>query len=199
VRTDGTDPERQGPDVRSGFRDWLEQMDAPRVIEVGTRRSNPDHPTHHQAWAGADAEYLMVDAVPGDDVDLVADAHSLHGALVRSGAVVHWQDAFQAIICVSTLEHLARPWAALEDWALCLRPGGMVYLQTHQTFPEHGYPDDFWRFTRGALELLLMDAGFTRVRSCYEHPCTITPHRSVIEWNPGAPAWLTVCAIGAIA
>ena len=43
---------------------------------------------------------------------------------------------------------------AAVEIARALRPGGLFYVQTHQTFPIHAYPYDYWRFTKEALETL---------------------------------------------
>lgn len=189
MRTDPTiDPERAGPHVESDFRSWLKRIPAPVVIEIGTLRSNPDHPTHHRDWAPHAAYYGGIDIVAGPDVDIVADAHHLEDA--------HIPGNVDAVIACSTLEHLARPWRAVPSMARLLKPGGRLYIRTHHTFPEHGYPDDYWRFSRTALAMLLRDARLDHVETCYEHPATIVPHPSVTEWNPAAPAWLTVHAAG---
>jgi hypothetical protein len=34
-------------------------------------------------------------------------------------------------------------------------------------FPEHGFPDDFYRYSRSGLNLLLSDAGFTDIHTEY--------------------------------
>ena len=35
-----------------------------------------------------------------------------------------------------------------------LKVGGLIYIQTHQSFPLHGYPHDYFRFSREALASL---------------------------------------------
>ena len=88
-----------------------------------------------------------------------------------------------------------RPWAATPELARVLRPGGVIYVETHQTFPIHGYPSDYWRFTREALELLALDAGLEVIGTAYKYPATIVPASDINferGWNASAPAFLNV-------
>lgn len=40
----------------------------PRVLELGTKRSIPDRPTHHKVWVPNASEFLMTDIEAGADV-----------------------------------------------------------------------------------------------------------------------------------
>ena len=54
--------------------------------------------------------------------------------------------------------------------ARALRPRGVVFLTTHQTFKLHGYPFDYFRFSTRALEALFEPAlGVDVNASWYEH------------------------------
>ena len=48
-----------------------------------------------------------------------------------------------------------------------MRQGGWVVVTTLFAFPEHGFPDDFYRYTRNGLAGLLADAGFTDIETAY--------------------------------
>lgn len=174
-------------DRARAMRELLELHPAPRVLELGTKRSNPSFPTHHKGWAPHASEYVMSDAELGMDVDVVADAHRL----LR----VFDTEAFDALVCVSVLEHLARPWVAIKQMAMVLRPGGVMYVATHQTFPLHGYPSDYFRFSTEALGVLAENAGLRVLDSGYTYPCSITPPREVTRWNPHAQCYLNVDAL----
>lgn len=154
-----------------------------RVLELGTCRWGPD-PTHHERWAIRAAEYVKADITPGDDVDVVVDAHRLSDVFLPG-----W---FDAIIAVSVLEHLERPWVAAQEMAFVLKPGGSLYVSTHQTFPVHGYPNDYFRFTDEGLKVLFGAPWFEVVGTSYAYEATILPHPAVTDWNAAAPAWLNV-------
>jgi SAM-dependent methyltransferase len=69
-----------------------------------------------------------------------------------------WARRFDALVAVAVFEHLERPWIAAKEVARVLKPAGWCYISTHQTFPLHGYPSDFFRFSKEALALIFCDA-----------------------------------------
>lgn len=174
--------------VTPRFVDHLATLTRPTILEVGTRRWQSDFPTHHLGWAPHGSTYVMADVDEGPDVDVVADAHDL--APFADGS-------FDAVIAVSVWEHLARPWLAAAAVARVLRPGGQVYVATHQTFPLHGYPSDYWRYSSEALDVIFGDAGLDLVEVGYSYPCRIWPGAEVVRWNPDAPCFLNVAGIWA--
>lgn len=158
---------------------------ARRVLELGTLRSDPTFPTHHQAWA-PEAHYVKADVEAGLDVDVVVDAHNLQ---------VFPDGDFDAVVAVAIWEHLARPWIATNEAARVLAPGGVLYVSTHHTFPLHGYPNDYWRFSTEALAVLFADAGLEVIDVGYQYPAKIVPPAEVTRWNPDAEAWLNVSGL----
>lgn len=166
--------------VLEQFRAHLPHREA--VLELGTLRWG-NAPTHHREWAPDAPKYVMSDIGPGQDVDVVADAHDLKP----------FHDAeFDALIACSLLEHVARPWLVLPAMARVLQPGGVLFIDTHQTFPLHGYPDDYFRFSTQALTVLAVDAGFEVVAVEHLFPCKITPPKYVPVWNAAAESFLNV-------
>lgn len=168
----------------------------PHVLELGTRRSDPEFPTHHREWLPG-ARWVMADAYEGTDVDVIADAHDLQSTFRPVDSPVDLSP-FDFVIAVAVWEHLARPWIAAQSVADILRPGGWVYIATHQTFPLHGYPSDYFRFSREALEVIFADAGFDEITTGYAYRCTIEPPAEVTRWNraPDVEAWLNVELVG---
>lgn len=161
-------------------------MDAPEVLELGCLRWGPE-PTHHAAWAPHAKRYVRSDVTAGPDVDEVADAHTLADAFGEA--------SFDVVLAASVWEHLARPWVAAEQVAKVVRPGGIVYVETHQTFPVHGYPDDYFRFTDRALASLFAQPEWES-ETAYAYPARIIPPPEVTVWNAAAEAWLNVAVLG---
>lgn len=127
------------------------------VLEVGSRMTNAN-----SWWIVnrdlAEGKWLGVDMQSGDGVDYVADIHDLPSK---------WDGRFSGVLCSEVLEHVARPWVALPKLRQVIRPGGWMVVTTLFAFPEHGFPDDYYRYTRGGLALLLEDAGFKNVETEY--------------------------------
>lgn len=174
--------------VTPRFVELVAALDRPAILELGTHRWQGDLPTHHLEWAPHGSTYVMSDVAEGPDVDVVADAHDL---------APFPDNAFDAVIAVSVWEHLARPWIAAQQVARVLRPGGIAYIATHQTFPLHGYPSDYWRFSSEGLTVLFEDAGLATDDVGYCYPCRIWPGADVTRWNPDAAAFLNVTGIWA--
>lgn len=156
-----------------------------RVVEIGTRRWNKN-PTHHKSILEPALAYLMVDFMEGEDVDAVIDAHELADKLGDETVSCVWTS--------STFEHLHSPWEAAKQILRVLKPGGLFFVQTHLCFPEHGYPDDYFRFTRMGLERLFKSA--SEKHSCYDFEAKLTPQDALPGWNHAAKNWLNVCVVG---
>jgi hypothetical protein len=198
------DPARIGSGAADGASLLVEHLagiERPDIIEVGTLRSEPANPTHHTAWA-PHGSWVRVDFEAGTDVDEVDDAHTLatfreEGEATFGGGIrsSYMPERFDAYVACSVWEHLERPWVAMKTAAAVVKPGGLVYVQTHQTFPIHGYPSDYFRFSDKALRLLMEDAGLEVLLASYTYPCQIIPPREVTRWNPGAASYLNVEAL----
>jgi SAM-dependent methyltransferase len=166
-----------------------------RVLEVGTLQAVPGLSTHLMAEFPnvKNADYVRLDIEPGADVDVVGDIHALPQ---------EWSGRFDAFVASAVWEHLERPWIAAREVARVLAPGGKFLVITHQTFPLHGFPKDFFRFSRDALRLLFEDAGLI-VEACdYRNRCLIAPMPPIVPrealeiWNRTYPSFVHVGAAG---
>jgi len=123
------------------------------VLEVGSRLTNAD------AWwiinrDLAKGKWTGIDMQEGHGVDQVVDIHN---------PPAEWTGRFSGVLCSEVLEHVARPWLALPKLREVMQPGGWLVVTTLTSFPIHGFPDDFYRYTPSGLKLLLEDAGFKNV------------------------------------
>lgn len=142
------------------------EKDRPRVLELGTLRSNPRVSTRHDDWVPNASEYLGLDITQGLDVDIVGDIHRLSQAIDK--------ESFDVVITCSTFEHFKYPHLAAHEIMKALRVGGILFVQTHQTFPLHAYPYDYFRFSREALASLFgTRMGFRVIATDYEFPSRI--------------------------
>ncbi len=178
------------------YQGWLAQvsgMSKPKVLEIGTKQWG-DTSHHHRrdilridgaSWDGLDLE-------AGTDVTIISDLHTV--------ADVVPPDTFDAVLCTSVLEHVRRPWVAAVQLASICKRGALLMLQTHQTFPYHPYPHDYYRFSReGLAEIFAPDHGWRIIESEYEYPCQVVPKQNVFtharDWNFEAESWLNVSCI----
>lgn len=156
-----------------------------RVMEVGTRRWGLE-PTHHKAVFQKASEYVMVDFMDGDDVDVVSDLHDLKE--FDNSSV----DVFYA---ASVFEHVQYPWVAAGAIMRVLKAGGWGYVATHQTFPVHGYPSDYTRWTDNGLRSLFEWAGLEVLSAAMNTRCRIEKPPTVPVWDELAPAFIGVSVL----
>jgi SAM-dependent methyltransferase len=136
-------------------------LDAPRVLELGSRHSHVSPGLHGYR------EYVGFDVLAGPNVDVVGDAHTLSEVV---------EGAFDAVYSISTFEHLAMPWKVVLEINRVLRDGGLMFAATHHTWPPHELPWDYWRYSRGAFEALLNPyTGFEIVRCEEGLPAIVVP------------------------
>lgn len=108
-----------------------------KALVVGNKlyKSNPDRRDRYQDAIG-------LDMLPGDGVDIV---HNLEQPL---------EGVYSHVDCCSVLEHVRRPWLLAENIERVLAPGGTLLCVVPFVWRVHGYPSDYWRFTKEALDVL---------------------------------------------
>lgn len=157
-------PRRPHDPYHAVFADFIAQVNArpgARVLELGARGAQVD------ARLTGIGEYVGFDIRPGRNVDVVGDAHALSQLV---------DGPFDAVYAISTIEHLAMPWKVVLEINAVLADGGVVFLASHQTWPPHELPWDFWRFSPAAFKALLNPAtGFEVVRAESGLPAMIVP------------------------
>jgi hypothetical protein len=124
------------------FLEMLHAMPPGVVLEIGSRArwgiTRREVIGHH--------DYVGIDILPGPNVDLVGDAHEL--SKIFAGR------KFVAAFSFSVFEHLVMPWKVALELNAVLEEGGLVFTQTHQTWPIHEEPWDFWRFSQHSWRAL---------------------------------------------
>jgi SAM-dependent methyltransferase len=174
-------------DLEQAFLASCRELPTPSVLELGTLRSVPGRSTMHRDWVPHAAEFLGSDIGPGDDVDIVADAHHL--------SEVVGVERFDVILSCSTFEHLKYPTLAAHEIMKALKVGGVLFVQTHQSFPLHGYPSDYFRFSREALASLFgTTMGFEVVATNYDFPAHVVSRR--VRRTELMPAYLNTTLWG---
>lgn len=144
--------------------------ESPRVLELGTRIQAGQIKTRRSRWVPQAADYIGVDYIDGDDVDIVADVHRLTEAFP--------EESVDIVISTSTFEHFKYPHLAAHEVLKVLKIGGSLLMQTHQAFPLHGSPHDYFRFSTEALiSLFGTKMGFETRNSQYEYPCRVMSER----------------------
>lgn len=124
------------------------------VVELGAGRAEGQRHLPSVADSLGGACYFGADLFAGEGVHQVQDLHRLG---LRDAGV-------GTAIVLDTIEHVRRPWQALEEVARVLAPGGLAVVTSVFFFPIHEHPEDHWRFTDSAVDELLAPFGRRHAR-----------------------------------
>ncbi len=166
------------PDATAAMEAFAEAMRGRggTVLELGARVVG----SMTQGWRARfepACRYVGSDIHPGPGIDAVGDVHALTG-FVTPGSL-------DGLFSVAVLEHLAAPWVAAGEINRALKMGGETVHVTHQSWPVHETPNDFFRFSDQALRSLFGPAtGFKVVECGMAHPVSIMPppHLRHADW-----------------
>lgn len=162
------DQEYRGSEIFNVFIDKMNAGEPKTILEVGVAQSQPGRSTHHMGLFTNCKDYVKSDFIDdGADVDVVADIHRLEDTFEAS--------QFDGFLARSVYEHVAKPWLASASINRILNLGGLVHIDTHLTFPLHGYPHDYFRFTTDGLVSLFDDSfGFRTLACDFALPCSLS-------------------------
>lgn len=149
------------------FRTMLGEARPGTLLEVGARARSG---IARRDWAPPGWGYSGFDIVGGPNVDVVGDAHALSR---------HYRaEQFDAVMAFSVLEHMLMPWKFVVELNKVLKPGALGLFTTHQCWPMHDAPWDFWRFSDTAWTGLLNPAtGFEIIAARLGEPAYVVAER----------------------
>jgi SAM-dependent methyltransferase len=123
-----------------------EAFDLPEpILEIGSYQVDGQEPIANLRPLFPGKKYMGVDKRAGPGVDCTADVEALP----------HASNSVGSVIAISTFEHVPRFWRGFEEVFRVLRPDGVLLVACPFYFYVHAFPNDYWRFTPMALELLL--------------------------------------------
>lgn len=111
------------------------------ILEVGSRRVTGAQLENFFSKA----HYTGFDIHPGENVDVVGDAHKLS---------TYFDKQFDLIFSSAVFEHLAMPWIVSREIIKLLKLSGSVFVETHYSFSSHERPWHFFQFSEQALKIL---------------------------------------------
>lgn len=153
------------------FCERLKTMPPGRLLEIGSRARSG---ISRRDAAPAGWDYVGMDILEGPNVDVVGDAHRLSQLLPHA--------SFDAAMSLAVFEHLAMPWKVALELNRVLKPGAIAFIQTHQSFPMHEVPWDFWRISADAWPALFnAQTGFRIIEAGMAEPLMFVARR----WHPG--------------
>lgn len=131
-----------------------------RVLELGSRTVTGTNLRHRFS----NADYVGFDFYPGENVDIVGDAHRLSTYFAAGSK-------FDLIFSSAVFEHLHMPWIAAAEIQKLLKVGGYVFIETHFSFASHERPWHFFQFSDMGLRALFNTSlGFDLIDSGMSNP-----------------------------
>lgn len=118
-----------------------------KILEIGSREVTGKSNARNDF---ALAEYVGFDYYPGDNVDVVGDAHKLSQYFPA--------EEFDIIYSHAVFEHFAMPWVVAVEISKCLKVGGLVFVETHFSYSSHERPWHFFQFSDMGLKCLFSPA-----------------------------------------
>lgn len=146
-----------------------------RYLEIGSRARSGVVRRNlvPQGWT-----YTGMDVMAGDNVDVVGDAHRLSKLFPES--------RFDAVSAFSVLEHIMMPWKFIIELNRVMHAGAVGLFTTHQCWPIHDAPWDFWRFSDNSWAALLNPkTGFEIIDTALGEPAYVVPARCHAVTNFG--------------
>ena len=159
-------PYRIAPPVHVGHSAWPDYLERAfnkpglKVLEIGSRVVTGSN--HRSRFSQTD--YTGFDFYPGDNVDVVGDAHRLTDYFDKD-------EKFDLIFSSAVFEHLHMPWVVAEEITKLLKVGGHVFTETHFSYIAHERPWNFYQFSDMGLRALFNDGlGYDLVDSGLSNP-----------------------------
>lgn len=132
-----------------------------KILEIGSREVTGESSARK---IFANAEYVGFDYYPGENVDVVGDAHKL-SSYFKEG------EKFDLIYSLACFEHFAMPWKVAEEINKLLNIQGYVLIETHFSHTSHERPWHFFQFSDMALRTLFSPAmGFLCIDAGMSNP-----------------------------
>ena len=132
-----------------------------RVLEIGSREVTGSSNDRKEF---AKAKYVGFDYYPGENVDVVGDAHKL-------SSYFEDEEQFDIVYSSACFEHFAMPWVVAVEISKVLKVGGIVFVETHFSFSSHERPWHFFQFSDMALKVLFSESlGFECVEAGMSNP-----------------------------
>ena len=138
--------------MRHEGRKWIEktvkgqEIQGP-IIEMGAFRVPGQETLADLRPLFPGKQYIGCDQQPGPGVDRIENIEDINIADNTAGT----------ILCIDTLEHVKNTFKACKEMFRILKYGGLIIISSVFLFPIHNWPNDYWRFTPAAFELLLED------------------------------------------
>jgi SAM-dependent methyltransferase len=147
------------------YRTMLNELPSGKMVEIGSR-ARSGYTFREIIPPGVD--YVGLDIRAGPNVDLIGDAHKL--------STYFAPESVDAMLSIAVFDHLLMPWKVALEMNRVMKPGGFAFISTHQIYPLHEEPWDFWRFSSKAWHgIFNRSTGFEIIDTTYGERAYMVP------------------------
>ncbi|MDP4039336.1 MAG: class I SAM-dependent methyltransferase [Candidatus Pacearchaeota archaeon] len=100
-------------------------------------------------------KYITLDNHSYSGIDITADITKR--IPLNNGSI-------DSVVCFQVLEHVKNPKKAVSEIHRVLKKNGVCLLTTHMAAPLHGEPNDYYRFSKYALQDLFKEFNYVKIR-----------------------------------
>jgi len=144
---------KESIDIMQGFINTLNPEEELRILDVGSLKIKGQGGEYRHLITSDMWEYVGVDVVEGDNVDVVAESPYRYP----------FEDKyFDVIITGQTLEHVAYIWEWIKELNRILKSGGKIFIIAPSRGHRHNRPD-YWRIQPNGMNALLEYGGFSEI------------------------------------
>lgn len=122
------------------------EYQAPSIVDIGSQDFNGSYKSIFEGW-----NYVGVDLEFGKNVDVVMKSEFDTGLDDNS---------FDVVISGQCIEHCRDPFKLVSEMYRICKKDGYCVLTAPQSWPEHNYPADYWRYMPNGIKELLQISGF---------------------------------------
>ena len=120
-----------------------------KVVEIGASTTG-----FNKKYAVNAKEYLLTNIVISDSV-----------SYLNAMDMELEDNSIDTIISINMLEHVTDPNRVINEICRTLKPGGKIFLIVPWMYPFHASPDDYYRFSRSTLIIMLSDLQILRLEA----------------------------------
>lgn len=128
---------------------YVEKGGGKKVLDVGSCNIGG---CYKPLFNGTGIQYTGLDIEPGANVDVVMEDPYCWDSLEDEG--------YDYIISGQAFEHIEYPWQTIKEIYKKLRPDGVICIIVPNSFWEHRYPTDCYRYYSDGMRALAKWAGF---------------------------------------
>ncbi len=117
------------------------------VLETGSRDNK--YKAGVRACFPEAEKFVGIDIRCGPCVDVIMDIYDI--------GYEFGKESFDVVLCLHVLEHLPKPWNAIDQISYVLKDKGHLFVSMPTYgYPRHNHPGDYWRATHEAITEILM-------------------------------------------